>query len=142
MAADKKFELNLIITGERLSQVRSRLGIMQKEAAKLLGIDLVSMNRLEKGKGASIVVFFNYLNLLIQKGVYIPAIFEENFDVENAFNPNKTIIKILKKDISNKKTLSFSNQIEDLLIRQRDKASQFYDELLEITGVIAKLQKS
>lgn len=138
---EQKFELGFELLGERLSQVRSRLGIMQKEAAKELGIDLVSMNRLEKGKGGSITVFFRYLNLLAQKGVYIPAVFEENFDVEHAFHPNKTVIKILKKEANDKKTLTFSNQIEDLLIRQRDKAAQFYDELLEIARALSKVQK-
>ena len=128
--------------GKRITEVRKHLGIQQKEAAETLKQFPATILRLEKGEGASIEVLFAYFELLKSRGAYIPALFMDNFDMKAAApaHPNdaRALLEMSRED-GNADIEDFNRQMENILVKQREKSNQSFNELIEMTKALASL---
>jgi|GEM_PF-3922301 len=122
--------------GKRIAEVRKRLGIQQKEVAEILKQFPATILRLEKGEGASIEVLFAYFELLKSKGAYIPALFMDSFDIKVAVpaNPNdaRALLEISREN-GNADIDEFNRHVENILVKQREKSNQSFNELIDLT---------
>lgn len=131
------FEINLEVIGARLKQTREQLRISQKNIAEEIGVLVVTVNRLENAKGASVEVLFTYLNYLKSKGCDISELFEEYFDINRVMNRRD-----VNENDENSSTLNnFSEQIKNILKIQRDKSFGDYDKLIELVDKLQDLHQ-
>lgn len=140
---NSEFELNFQIVGSRIREIRDAKKIKLKDVCESLNVAKATVGRLENGLGASIEVFFSYLNYLKnEQNIFIPDLFEEDWNVQEVIAGNKlnTQEEVLPRNFeSDKKLSSYSTQIKNILMVQRDKSYQEFNDLIDLAAKIERI---
>lgn len=102
------YNITLPILGTRLKQIREHIGYSQAQLAEQLNCKQNAISNLELGKGGSLKLLFQVLNLY-SNYVFIDLIFSEKFylisnteeDEAQKANYNSVIIEIIRQSEKN-----------------------------------------